>query len=74
METRLNAREEMIDNQKKRGRQRFWLVVGLAIMGAGCFMTISSPHGSAFPDWINVLILLLGVGALYMSACSKTEK
>jgi hypothetical protein len=64
----------MIDNQKKRSRQRFWLAVGLASMVAGVFMTISYPYHSAFPDWIDVLMFLLGVWALYMSICSKSEK
>jgi hypothetical protein len=64
----------MINNQKKRSRQRFWLIVGFTIMFAGCLMTITSLEGSLLPDWIDGLIFLFGVGMIYMSVCSKSEK
>jgi uncharacterized membrane protein YhaH (DUF805 family) len=64
----------MRPNLKNRSRQRFWLAIAVIITLVDFFTKIAFPHSSRLPNWIDVVMFLLAVGALYMSLCVKIEK
>jgi hypothetical protein len=61
-------------NQKNRSKRRFWFATAVIIALADFYMKIALPHSSIHPNWIDVVMFLLAVGALYMSICVKIEK
>jgi hypothetical protein len=61
-------------NQKHNSRRRFWFAVAVIVAAADFSIKITFPHSSVLPNWIDVVMFLLAVGALYMSVCAKVEK
>jgi hypothetical protein len=64
----------MSENRKNLSKQRFWFVMALVTAVVSFLIYAASPHPVTMPDWTDVVMFFLAVGAMYMGILAKMEK